>query len=203
MNLHRTSAKPEWATVAAADRTGVQKLAARTFGIVTPPNIITVIGLGVVVYGLVEITRGHIWTGLVLVIAGRLLDIVDGVVAEKTHTKSPLGELFDATADKLGTLLTIIVLVLAGIVPWLAATALIMPQLLISLVVLYKKRAGIKIHPTRQGKISMATIWVSIGGLLLAQPLHSQPVVIGAYVALAISVSLGLYALWQYATGRD
>ena len=204
MNLHRTSGTPDWATVKAADRNVFQNMAAATGGIVSPANIITVIGLGMVIYGLVSILQQQFWAGLVLLVSGRLLDIVDGLVAEATHTKSPLGELFDAAADKIGTLLTIVVLLFADITHWWVIMALIAPQILITLVILYKKSKGIGVHPTRQGKLSMAAAWAGIVGVLLAEALLDPlALTLAVYTILAVSVILGLYALWQYATDRN
>ncbi len=203
MNLHRTSRTPDWANVKVADRNIFQKVAAATGGVASPANIVTVIGLGMVVYGLVAILQQQFWAGLVLLVIGRLLDIVDGLVAEATHTKSPLGELFDAVADKIGTVLTIVALLYAGITHWWVIAGLIIPQILITLVILYKKSKGIGVHPTRQGKLSMAAAWAGIVGLLLAKALHDPfALIVAVYAIIAVSVVLGLYALWQYATDR-
>lgn len=204
MNLHRTSGTPDWANVKVADRNVFQNMAAATRGIMSPANVITVIGLGIVVYGLVAIMQQQFWTGLVFLAIGRLLDIVDGLVAEATHTKSPLGELFDAVADKIGTLLTIAVLLIAGVAHWWAIMALIVPQVAITLLILYKKSKSIGVHPTRQGKLSMAAAWMGIVGLLLAKALNNPAVLTAAvYAIIASSVILGLYALWQYVTDRN
>jgi len=204
MNLHRTSGTPDWEKVAPAKRNIFQKISAATHGVASPANVITVIGLGIVIYGLILLLQQQYWVGLVLLAVGRLLDVVDGIVAEATGTKSPLGELFDAVADKIGTILTILALIFAGITYWWVIAALIIPQAVIPLVIFYKKQKGISVHPTRQGKLSMATAWVGIVGLLVEKALNDfQPLAIGVYVIIGVSLALGLYALWQYATGRD
>jgi len=206
MDLHRTTGKPDWETIPANKRTAVQKLAFATHGIITPPNFISIIGLGLVIWGLAALVSGEYWTGLILLAVGRLLDIVDGVVAQKTGTKSPLGELVDATIDKIGTLLTIIALYVGAISFWWLITALLLPQVLISLLILYKRSKKINIHPTKAGKLSMATLWASLLGLILIKalaltPLHPAALIV--YAISALSCGLALYALWQYATGRD
>lgn len=204
MNLHRTTGTADWQAIQPARRSIVQKLAAATSGIVTPPNAITLIGLGLVVYGLSEIAVHNFWLGLSWLAVGRLLDIVDGAVAEATKTKSPVGEFFDAVADKIGTLLTIVTLIYAGVTYWWVIAALALPQVIIPLIIFYKKQKGIGVHPTRPGKLSMALAWVGIIGLLLARAVHSsQPLEATAYVIVGLSLMLGLYATWQYATGRD
>ena len=204
MNLHRTTGKPDWASRKPSDYNVFQKIAAATHSIVTPANIITVIGLGIVVYGLIEIMNQHFWVGLLMLTAGRLLDIVDGLVAEATHTKSPTGEIFDAAADKVGTLLTIVVLFAANITSWWLIVLLLIPQIIIPFVAFYKKRKGREIHPTRQGKLSMAAAWAAIVGLLLTKALNDSVILATAsYVLIGAAVTLGIFALWQYATGRD
>lgn len=204
MSLHRTSGEPDWETIPKDHRTRLQRLAASTNGIVTLPNIISLVGFIFVLYGLFLILNSQYWSGLIMLVAGRLLDIADGMIAEETATKSPLGELVDATIDKIGTVLTIIVLVIANVAPWWIIILLLVPQIIISLVILIKRRKGIKVHPTRAGKISMALVWVGIIGLLLVTAM-GDPIPLAILVTLVIVVSalLALYALWQYATGRD
>jgi len=204
MNLHRTTGKPDWDAIKPADRNTFQKIGAATRSIVTPPNIITIIGLAIVFFGLAQILAEHYWIGLIALAVGRLLDIVDGMVAEATGTKSPTGEIFDAVADKIGTLLTIVVLFAAQIAePWLIVLLLI-PQVLTPLITFYKKQKRINIHPTRQGKLSMATSWVAIVGLLITKAMDGSLLVADiSYTLVGVSFLLGVYALWQYATGRD
>ena len=204
MNLHRTSGVPDWELVAPNARNGFQAIAAATRGIITPANVITSIGLMLVCAGLVALMNQLYWEGLGLLVIGRLLDVVDGIVAEATLTKSPLGEIFDAVADKVGTLLTIIVLFAAAISYWWVLVALLVPQAIIPLFILYKKQKGITVHPTRIGKLSMAAAWVGIAGLLLAKALGDVTLVsVIVYVVIGTSLVLGMYALWQYGTGRD
>lgn len=204
MDLHRASTKADWESVESPRRTRFQKLAAATRGFVTPANILTVIGFGIVIYGLVALLQHSFWLGAVLLVVGRLLDVADGLVAQATKTKSPLGELFDATADKIGTFLTIIVLLVANVTYWWLIVALIGPQIIISLVVLYKKQHGRTTHPTRPGKLSMAGAWVAIVGVIIVKALGGfMPLALLMDALIVVSVVLGLYALWQYATGRD
>lgn len=206
-NLHRAHKKPDWDSVKRSDRNVFQKVSAATRGILSPANVITVIGLAAVVTGLDAILNGHIWVGLVLLAVGRLLDIVDGAVADMTMTKSPLGEAVDATSDKIGTLLTIIVLFVGGITYWWVILVLLIPQLVIAMVVFYKKHKGIAVHPTLQGKFSMASAWIGIVGLLVVKALGDTAITPAissiVYVTIGVSFALSMYALWQYSTGKD
>jgi phosphatidylglycerophosphate synthase len=204
MNLHRTSAKPDWEKIPASKRTAIQKIAATTGGYLTPANVITIIGFGIVLYGLANILNGQYWTGLLLLAFGRLLDVADGIVADKTGTKSPLGEIFDAVADKFETLFTIAAIIVTDSTNLWVIVALIIPQAIIPLLIFYKKQKGIGIHPTRAGKASMALTWVGIVGLLLVKAL-GDPLLLAfaVYAIIGLSLALGLYAFWQYTTGRD
>jgi CDP-diacylglycerol--glycerol-3-phosphate 3-phosphatidyltransferase len=204
MNLHRSAGQPDWELVKEADRTSVQKLAAATGGLMTPPNAITVIGLIIVILGLISILEQSYWIGLLLLTAGRLMDIVDGLVADKTGTKSSVGEIFDAAADKVGTILTLIVILFANITSFWVIVALIIPQLVIPIISFYKKRKGRGVHPTRAGKLSMALTWVGIVGLIIVKALDDPLWLVTIfYTVIGVSLILGLYSLWQYMTNRD
>jgi phosphatidylglycerophosphate synthase len=133
-----------------------------------------------------------------------LLDVADGIVADKTGTKSPLGEIFDAVADKFETLFTIAAIIVTDSTNLWVIVALIIPQAIIPLLIFYKKQKGIGIHPTRAGKASMALTWVGIVGLLLVKALGGPLLLAFAvYAIIGLSLALGLYAFWQYTTGRD
>lgn len=206
MNLHRTTGKPDWQTIKKSDYNVFQKIAAATGSIITPANVITLIGLGIVIYGLASILAEQYWIGLFLLAVGRILDVVDGIVANATGTKSPTGEFLDAAVDKIGTLLTIIVLFVVANEQWWAIVLILIPQLITPFVSLYKKAKRIEIHPTRPGKLSMAAAWVSIVGLLIMKATEGTDMYatlsIVVYVFAIVSFLLGLYALWQYTTDR-
>lgn len=204
MKLHHATGKPDWHDRDPLSYNSFQRVAAATRGVISPANIISIIGFGMVIYGLVEITREQYWTGLVLLAVGRLLDIVDGVVAEATKTKSPLGEFVDATLDKISTILTILVLLVTGIAPWWVMLVLLVPQVAITVFTLVQRKRGVKLHPSRSGKLSMAFAWVGIVGLLAVKAIGNAPLL--EFLTLdiiGISCLLGLHALWRYITGRD
>lgn len=204
MKLHHSTGKPDWHEKDPSSYNSSQKLAAATNGIVSPANIITIIGFGLVMYGLIQIARDQYWTGLILLTVGRLLDIVDGVVAEATKTKSPLGELLDASLDKISTIVTILVLLLTNIAPWWVMLILLIPQVAIAVFTLIQRRRNIKLHPSRFGKLSMVFAWMGIVGLLAVKAIGDAPVLEFLTLdVIGISCLLGLYTLWRYITGRD
>lgn len=204
MRLHRASKKPDWHKVEHKNRNIFQKVAEASGGFVTPANMVTVVGLGLVIYGNVMIFRTEYITGLVFLAAGRLLDVADGLVAELTSTKSLIGEAFDAISDKVGTLLTVTTLVLAGITLWWLILVLALPQITAILAAVYSRRLGKVVHPTWQGKISMATLWLAVVSMVFYEIFSSMSWLAPlTYLSIIVSLALGFYASWQYATGRS
>jgi phosphatidylglycerophosphate synthase len=204
MQLHRTTGKPDWADTTPAQRNISQRLAAATSGIVTPGNLTTALGFAAVLYGLWLISGQHYIVGGAILAFGRLCDIADGWLAESTHTKSPLGELLDASIDKIGTVLTIIVYATAHVAPLWLLTALLLPHVIISVITFVQLQRNRKIHPSRIGKLSMAAAWVSLVGLLIARAISGTSFPeMGADGLAILSVILGLYAAVGYARQRD
>jgi cardiolipin synthase len=206
MNLHRTTGQPDWAGLNEDQVNPWQRLAARTKGIVTPPNIVTIVGLIIVITGLYATRYHHYWTGVIALLIGRLLDLVDGWLAQLTGTKSPLGELLDATVDKVGTFLTLGVLFVTGLAPRWLLLAILLPHLIISLIVLMARLDNRSLHPSRLGKISMAIAWVALFGFVAAAALpHAVTTIITPLVELTGSVSVitGLMAAYGYARERS
>lgn len=202
MDLHRSSSMPDWASVPESKKNKWQRLAATTNGVVTPPNVITMIGFAVVLFGLCEILLQHFWLGGLSLGFGRLLDIADGLVAEYTSTKSPLGELLDATIDKIGTFLTMIVFFIASIAPRPLLILLLLPQVVISAISLAATHRHIRLHPSRTGKLSMASMWVSLVGYVFVRGLHPSSAHVLSWIvgALAVvSIAIGIYTAAGYA----
>lgn len=170
MQLHRTSGRPDWASVPPQKYNPWQYVAARSQGIATPGNIITLAGLGLVAVGLLLIARDNdIAWGLVWIALGRLADLLDGWAADKTGTKSPLGEKMDVTCDKIAIGATLIVLLWQHILPLALTIVLAAPHAIISAITLLAMRRGYMPHPSRTGKISMALLWCTLGLLILLQ----------------------------------
>jgi cardiolipin synthase (CMP-forming) len=200
MNLHRSGRKSDWAKRPRKRWNEWQKLAAFTGGTVTIGNVFTAIGLVGVMAGLYLVTRHMYVAALLLIAAGRFCDLLDGWLADATGTKSPLGEKLDASVDKIETALTIIVLVLASVVPLWAAIAISVPQLAIALLAYAAIRRGKSFHPSRTGKLGMALVWLSLAGFVLMRVLSGSHQWLDFTVySLAVAAALaGCYALPEY-----
>lgn len=198
MKLHRTSGHPDWATVNRRDYTVWQKIADATHGYVTPGNVTTLCGLTLVMIGLLQLVAGEYVAGGVLVIVGRLLDLVDGWLAELTQTKSPLGELMDAVADKIETLAAVAVLFVAEVAPLWVLLALVVPHLFIAGIALVGRVNRLQIHPSRLGKISMALLWVVVFGFIILSIADNTMIGTVVYTVALLTIVLTVYAAAQY-----
>lgn len=200
--MHRTTGRPDWDSVALSARNRFQRVAATTGGIVTPGNVVTLVGFGMVIVGLAYIAHSQYRYGVLLLVVGRLLDIVDGWLAQSTGTKSPLGESLDAGFDKLGTVLTVIALYFSHIAAWWILLVLVLPHLFISGFAAAVLQQGKQLHPSRVGKLSMAAAWVSLPGLVVLKALNADQhsfVAMLVYATIGLSFGMGTYAAAGYA----
>lgn len=201
MNLHRAGSKPQWDGVPSKKRNTWQDLAVSTNGILTPGNALTILGFAMVLSGLMYILQEQYWLGAVYIGIGRLLDIADGQAAEYTKTKSPLGEQLDAGFDKLATVLILIALPAASVLPWSLAIALLAPHVAIAAYSAYRIAHFQQLHPSKFGKISMALAWVSLVALLVGHAVAADKTtvlhIIG-YITAASSIAYGVAAFWHY-----
>jgi phosphatidylglycerophosphate synthase len=173
MGMHELHKRAEWFGIPDAKRTAVQRLAARTQGVVTPANGISLLGAVITIMGLTLFYQQHYLLGIVFVGIGRICDVLDGHVARSTHTTSPVGEGVDAALDKLVVLLATVLLVMAHVLPLVLAAILILIQLIIAALSLAVRHDGTGIHPTRTGKYAMFALWLSIGLFMIAHVLDT------------------------------
>ncbi len=203
MKLHRTTGKPDWADISASDQNIMQRVAASTKGVITPGNALTVAGFGIVIIGLGYILKQHYWEGGIALAIGRLCDITDGWVADYSGTKSPFGELLDASLDKIGTFLSLAVFYANSVAPRWVLLSLLVPYLIIALIALVAFQQNTRLHPSRTGKLSMAAAWFSLLGYVGMRALNAGSmsiIAVGIGALAIISVALGLYAAYGYAS---
>jgi phosphatidylglycerophosphate synthase len=162
MSLHELHKGSEWYAVAESERTSLQRLAARTQGLVTPGNVFTIVGMLLTVAGFLALYRHAFWQAFVLVIVGRFCDILDGHIARLTHTSGPVGEGLDAFMDKLVIGVGAVTLVAVHAVPLALLIPVIAIQVLVALVVMAARQLQVRIHPSRIGKYSTFALWIAI-----------------------------------------
>lgn len=207
MNLHRSGSKAEWTNVPEGERNLAQKVAARTGGIVTPGNLVSMAGGLLVLSGLNDIYHGRDKRGVAKIGIGRIGDMVDGTVAEKTKTKSPTGEAVDAGIDKVLMAAAIPVLVKRDVLPKSAAGLIVAQNIASAAIAVEGKRREIGIHPSEDGKKSVAAQWGSIGLYSLAivarkadAPKLAEGLEAAALASLAGATLTGVSAVNDYYT---
>ncbi len=79
-----------------------------------PPNIITFGGLLIVILASAFIFKGRLRIGGLILIAGSILDAVDGQIAREKGKTSKFGAFFDSTLDRYGEFFIFFSIALAG-----------------------------------------------------------------------------------------
>jgi cardiolipin synthase len=197
MKLHHTSDTSDWAVIAAGKRNRWQRIAARSHGVLTTGNVVSLVGLGLVMSGLWAITGQHLGLGLCLLVAGRLCDIIDGTLAEATHTKSPLGEAVDASFDKVGALSTLVVLGAIDVAPWWTIIIIASRNIVNIVIGLIAGWRRLPIHPIATGKLSTACEWAALFCFVLAA-IYGNGWLWISFGLLAVAFGLGAIATTHY-----
>jgi phosphatidylglycerophosphate synthase len=166
MSLHRATTA-DWSRIAPDTYNVWQRVAVKTHGFITIGNVITTLGLALVVAGFVLVLQDKLLLAVILVTIGRIADLLDGYAADKTGTKSPIGEAWDAGVDKLELAIAVPVLLFTPYASPILVICLLL-HLAINVALFFAaRRAGKRIHPTRAGKLSTATAWIAAGLFVL------------------------------------
>jgi phosphatidylglycerophosphate synthase len=166
--------------------------------ILTPANAVTILGLTATVFGSIRLDTG---IGFAAIVVGRLLDMLDGVVARHTGT-SQFGAALDAVSDKFATLAIIIGAWYFSLVPVWFLVFLLMQHIAVAVVALYgSARRNIRPKVTSLGKnnmfLHMFTLVVFVGAGLLDGGLHSTITTFALLLAVGSVVS-GLFTFRNY-----
>lgn len=206
-NLHRAGPKADWEVTPKNERNVWQKVAAQTRGILTPANVMSVIGAVLVFLGLYYIITNELILGFVCVAFGRFADLLDGALAQATGTKSSVGEAVDAGLDKIIVFVAIIAFMVGGAVPLWAAVIIAVRNVIIMTIGLLGKAHHITLHPSRTGKYASATEWAAIllfilATLFAAQDWRGAEMTIYSFACLFLAITLvfGFIAIKNYAT---
>jgi len=160
MDLHR-ALEADWRGLKPGDMNRWQRLAAASHGLATPGNAISLLGLVLVTVGILLAVREEAGLGAGLIVLGRLGDLADGYIADKTGTKSPLGEAVDATIDKIVTAFVMLILLsIDGPARWFGVAVLLHFFYHISLFIIASRRR-FRIHPSRHGKTTTFVLWIA------------------------------------------
>ncbi len=206
MKLHIAGPIPDWENIDPRNWSSWQQIASQSWGTITPGNVISVLGLVLVVWGLADIVDGAPLSGLVKIISGRIMDQLDGAVAHKTATKSPVGEAVDASVDKLELAIALPVLIWMGMLPLLVGFAIALQNIANVILAFIAKKRKNEMHPSKHGKVGMAFQWGAMGLYLLSVAALNgnsesapQLLQIAAHILAVISLGFGVRATYTYA----
>lgn len=133
---------------------------------------------------------------LVLVLAG-ISDWLDGKLARWLNQYSKLGELLDPAADRLYIFATLAAFLIRGIVPWWVVAALVVRDLVLTVLVTVLRRRGYQPFPvTYLGKAATFNLLYAFPLLLLAQG-HSPLARAALAFGYAFTIWGGALYLWS------
>ncbi|GAC1391092.1 MAG: hypothetical protein NVSMB46_02360 [Candidatus Saccharimonadales bacterium] len=163
MDLHRSGKQPDWDVKPYEELSPIQKVAKNTHGIITPGNMVSIVGAFMVGKGLYDIKKGNTLKGLLYIGAGRTADILDGAIASKTETKSAFGEMVDASLDKAEIIAALPILVKYKVIPLHTALFAGGQNIINASLALLAKRLGAEVHPSQSGKFTTLFQWCAVG----------------------------------------
>ncbi len=167
-SLHRLKEnKNDWDDLIPEQMSRSQKIAKKTRGLVTAANSITIFGTVLVMNGLLDFANGRKAEGTVKVVGGRVLDLVDGKVADYTGTKGKFGRGLDGGVDFVQLATALPLLVISDVLPIAAATAIAVPKIVDGAATISATIRKKEINPTDEGKKSIFAIWGGIGAFML------------------------------------
>lgn len=199
--MHTIREQADWMYIPPEQHNWWQKLAVRTYGFITPGNIITALGLSLVVIGVIALNSEQYVLAGAAIALGRIFDLLDGIAAERTGTKSQVGEIVDTGADKIAILLCAYAVIAQDLAPLtviLAIASINIVNVGLSVVARMRKVA---LHPSRSGKLFTAFSWLSVVLYIYA---HTSEKIIAvetnalALFSFVVCMVLGFYAIYNY-----
>jgi phosphatidylglycerophosphate synthase len=165
-----------------------------TSDVLTPANAITLVGLGMSLYGAYNLDT---LSGTLIFGAGKSLDMLDGPVARRTHA-SDFGAAFDATADKIAIGAALVASVIHESAPLPVIGFIAAQNITNTVFTLAAEKRGLQPKTSWEGKRAMFGQGLAIGGFALAHALNNEAVDVASWGVFAASVPLSLKATWGY-----
>lgn len=202
VKLHTSFNHSDWSVADPANWNLWQKIAAATRGIITPGNIVSCGGAILVLVGLFHLTHDVTLSGVLLVATGRLADAIDGYIADKTQTKSLIGEAIDSTMDKLVAIATLITIFAYELLPLLVIFIIASHTILNSLIAIFGRLRKVRLHPSLLGKLATFMMWLTILGFLTTEFLRAKTD-FDFIASLIYWISWLLFIVFCYMAGRS
>lgn len=142
------------------------------------------------------------WTALGIYTYACVTDFVDGYLARKMKTTSPIGKFLDPIADKL--LVSSVLLSLASLdrldgFVFIAALAILMREIFVSGLREYLGPKNIQIHVSQLAKWKTTLQMLCLGFLIMAEHApHWIPSLLIGEVLISIAAVLSIITAWDY-----
>ena len=138
--------------------------------VLTVPNVLSFIRLGMVPVFLVLILRGEDALALLVLVVSSITDYLDGVIARRFHQITRLGQLLDPLADRLFIFATLIGLSAREIVPWwFLAIVLARDLLLVGIGIGLANRGYGPLPVHHLGKVATFCLFYALPIIMVAQ----------------------------------
>lgn len=136
----------------------------------TLPNVLTAARLAAIPLFLWLLLSGHPGWALLVLVASSLTDYLDGALARRFHLVSRLGQILDPLADRLSILAALAGLWLYGLVPTWFVLALLLRDVVGTVLVGAVRRVGYRTLPVHLvGKAGTFALLVAFPLLLAAE----------------------------------
>ncbi len=205
MQLHYATNRADWEAVPEPSRNRWQRLAARSHGVATPGNAVSLVGIVLVLAGLIIVSIENFWQGIGLILVGRVADILDGTIAARTGTKGPVGEVVDATFDKLAAIVVLAVFVALHWIPTVPVLCIALHVTTNSALAVTARVRRVELHSGAVGKFATVGAWAILLMFPVARvadhldlgTLYAGAMVV-AYVLTIVFVGLAAKAILEY-----
>jgi cardiolipin synthase (CMP-forming) len=145
---------------------------APSHGVLTIPNVLTLLRLILIPFFLAASFRGRFREAFILFVAAALTDIIDGFVARRLNQRSRLGAVLDPTADKVMLVCGYLFYTLSPVVPfrlpyWVTYVIFARDVLIVAFAYLLYTRIQIRrFPPSLAGKLSTLCQAVTLAAVI-------------------------------------
>ncbi len=173
-------------------------------GILTVPNVLSLLRLVALPFIYVHLTTGRLVSGLVIGFVFGATDYVDGYVARRFDQVTKFGKLLDPISDRFFIVTVSVALVVAGLVPLWMVLAVLARDVLILVGGAALMGRGVQPPPvTRVGKAATFGLMWSfpafiVSGIVGTPEDPSQPWQVAAWLMFSTALALYWLAGWQY-----
>lgn len=171
--------------------------------VLTIPNVLSLVRLLAMPLVWFDITGGRPVRALVVLAVLVSTDWIDGYVARRFDQVSRLGRVLDPVSDRVLIVIVVVALGAAGIVPWWPLGAVLLRDVVVSVVgVVVLARGGEAPVVTRTGKAATFGLMATFPTFLLAEAIGGsgrEVLRAASFIGLAVATVLYYLAAVQYA----